>query len=125
MMKLNRKSLVRYEAEKLDPRNYKISARTRLVGYRIQRFHPPEQRAQPKIISSTTRPIIIQYGHPVSTKRMKKTHAKADEKKEVVQNAEKLRSFNQRVVVVKGRLQKPITNMRRRAFHTNFNTLML
>lgn len=84
-----------------------------------------EQKATPRIVSSSSRPIIIQYGHPVSTKKMKKSHAKSDEKKEVLQNDEHLRSFNQRVVVVKGRLKKPVTNMRQRDFHPNFNTLML
>lgn len=126
MLKVNKKKLAQNEAEKSNPTRFKICQRKNFVGYRIQRLHPPmEQRAPQKIVGSSSRPIIIQYGHPVSTKKMKKSHARAEEKKEVLQNTENLRSFNQRVVVVKGHLKKPITNMRQTDFFSNFNTLML
>ena len=125
LLKINKKKLVQNEAEKSNLTRFKICQRKNLVGYRIQRLHPPIEQRAPQIVSSSSRPIIIQYGHPVSTKKMKKSHARAEGKKEVLQNAENLRSFNQRVVVIKGHLKKPITNMRRTDFFPNFNTLML
>lgn len=82
-------------------------------------------QAPVRTLNAPSRPIIIQYGHPVSTKKMKKSHSKADDKREAQQNDEKLRSFNQRIVVVKGRLKKPITNLTRRNYHQNLHTLML
>lgn len=126
ILKINKKKLIAYETQKTNPTKFKIAQRTQIVGYRIQRLHPSfDQRVPPRILNSTNRPIVIHYGHPASTKKMKKIHAKADERQKVVQNAENLRSFNQRIVVVKGKLKKPITNLSRRDYHQNYHTLTL
>lgn len=125
ILRRNKRKLLKYEAEKLDPTRFKIAQRIQIVGYRIQRLNPPLPRAPPRTLNSVSRPIIIHYGHPVSTKKLKKSQIKADEKREVHQNAENLRSFHQRIVVVKGLLKKPITNQSRRDYHQNFHTLML
>lgn len=126
ILKRNQKKKLCYEAEKLNPTRYKITQRNQLVGYKIQRTYPPVPRAPPLASIPSTRPIIIQYGHPMSTKKLKKSIAKADEKREAhVQNAELLRTFNQRIVIVKGRLKKPITNITRRDYLQSFHTLTL
>lgn len=125
VLKNNKRRKIKYDEEKANPTRFVVEQRTQMVGYRIQRLNPPMPRPPPRTLNTQTRPIIIQYGHPVSTKKMKKSHAKADEKKEVHQNADNLRSFGQRIVVVKGKLKKPITNLSRRSYHLNFHTLTL
>lgn len=126
VLKLNQKRKLRYEAEKLNPTRYRIPQRNQLVGYKIQRTYPPVPRAPAWASIPSTRPIVIQYGHPMSTKKLKKSVAKADDKREVhVQNAELLRTFNQRIVIAKGRLKKPITNITRRDYLQSFHTLTL
>lgn len=99
--------------------------RTLLIGYRIQRLQQSIEQKPLRIMNSPPRSIIIQYGHPISTKKLRKYHTKAEERKEILQNSQKLRSFNQRIVVLKGRLNKPISNMRMREFHPNFNSITL
>lgn len=126
ILKRNKRKLVKHENEEKNPTRFKVSQRTQLVGYQIQRLNPPiEQKLAARPVIAPNRPIFIQYGHPVSTKKLKKSYPKADEKKEVQQNVNNLRSFNQRIVVVKGRLKKPITNLSRKDYHQNFHTLML
>lgn len=106
---------------------FKIDSKRRLIGYRIQRLHPiAEVRPQlTRIISQTPKTINIHYGHKVSTKKMKRSFKSVDEKREVRQNAEQLHSFNQRVVIAKGRYLKPVTNQKKTCYHPNFHTLVL
>lgn len=126
ILRINKRKLTKHDAEKSNPTRYKVSQRTQLVGYRIQSLNPPLDPKPPsRPVNASNRPIIIQYGHPVSTKKLKKSYPRADEKKEAQQNVENLRSFNQRIVVVKGRLKKPITNLSRRDYHQNFHTMIL
>lgn len=125
-LKVNKRKQKSYEMEKQNPSRYTITQRPHLIGYQIQRMNPSfDQRLPPRPLTAACRPITIQYGHPVSTKKLKKSHAKTDDKREVIQNAENLRSFNQRIVVVKGKLKKPITNFRRKTFLPNFHTITL
>ena len=124
ILRINKKKLLAYESQKINTTKFKISQRPQIVGYRIQRLHPLfDQRVPLKPLKSNS-PIIIHYGHPASTKKMKKI-LKIDEKQKVQQNPEFLQSFNQRVVVVKGRLKKPVTNMSQRNYLQNYHTLML
>lgn len=125
ILRLNKQKIIKYEAEKTNPSRFKIAQRTQIIAYRIQRLNPPAPRSPPITLPSQPRPIIIHYGHPFSTKKMKKSHAKTDDKKEIHQNAENLRSFNQRIVILKGRLKKPITNFHRRDYFQNFHTMTL
>lgn len=125
-MKINKKEHLKHETEKNKPTRFKIAQKTQLVAYQIQRLNASSgQRLPPRPLSQSVRPIVIQYGHPVSTKKLKKSYAKTEEKKEVVQNADHLKSFNQRVVVVKGRLKKPITNITGRKFYPCLHSLIL
>ncbi|CRK98442.1 CLUMA_CG011799, isoform A [Clunio marinus] len=135
LLKINQKKLKHNEDEKSNPIRFKIPQRTQIIGYQIQRLNPPMLYSdlansfngrQPSLRPfNATRPIIIQYGHPVSTKKQKKTHAKTDEKREIHQNVKNLQSFNQRIVIAKGRLRKPITNIKRTKFLDNFHTLTI
>lgn len=106
---------------------FKISTKKRLIGYRIQRLHPISEARPPlaRIISQQPKTINIHYGHKVSTKKLKRSFKANDEKREVRQNAENLRSFHQRVVIVKGRYFKPVTNQRQISYYPNLHTLNL
>lgn len=102
-----------------------LEKRTQIVAFRIQHLNSPrEQDPPPRIVNSGIRSINIQYGHPVSTKKMKKPNTKADTK-EVQQDAEKLQSFHRRIVIVKRRLKKPTVSVSRRGYFPNFHTLTL
>ena len=117
---------MKYAIEASNPTKFKIVQRIQMIAYRIQRLNPPiEQPPPPRLVNAPICPIHIRYGHPVATKKLKKSYPKAESKKEVQQDAEKLRSFHQRVVVVKGRLKKPITNQTRKFYLPNFHTMTL
>jgi hypothetical protein len=126
--KCNRRKFKISRCEKLDAALFKINPKRRFIGYRIQRLHPIiSEFRQPitKPITQTPKSINIHYGHKVSTKKMKRSFTRVDDKKEVVQNAENLYSFNQRVVIVKGRYLKTLSNQRKTSYFSNFHTLAL
>jgi hypothetical protein len=86
-------------------------------------LQPVTQRLPPRTLI-TNRPILIHYGHP-STKKIKRAPTKADEKRHVQLDENLLKSFNQGVVIAKGKLKKPLTNQNKRNFFDNFHTMLL
>lgn len=105
---------------------FKIAPKKRFIGYRIQRLHPIIDNRQPitKLISQAPKTINIHYGHKISTKKMKKL-TRIDEKRDVVQNPDSLYSFNQRVVIVKGRYLKSLSNEKKINYYTSFHNFTL
>lgn len=103
---------------------FTITPKKRFIGYRIQRLHPicpPQPIAKP--LPPATKTINIHYGHKISTKKMRK-FARVDEKREVIQNQDLLNSFNQRVVIVKGRYLKSL-NDKKVNYYTSFHNYTL
>lgn len=126
ILNYNRRMTKIRESQKiLNQSLFTITPKRRFIGYRIQRLHPicPPQPIA-KIISQVPKSINIHYGHKVSTKKMKKC-PKIDERREVIQNPEKLYSFNQRVVIVKGIYLKSVSNEKKINHYTSFHNYTL
>lgn len=129
ILKQNCRRLRVFEKEKNDPTKFKISPKLRFIGYRLQKssLQPaPTQAPATFVPKRVNRPIVINYGHHPSTKKSKRIAIKAENDKHSVQQNEKLlKSFNQRIVIVKGRLKKPLTNKCKMNYFDNFHTMML
>lgn len=126
LLNVNKRKYRAYLSDKSNTTLFKIHPQRRFIGYRIQRLHPIcDVRPPPRLVNQSQKPITIHYGHKFSTKKMKRTFTKVDEKKEIIQNSENLHSFNQRIVIVKGRYLKPVSNHRKNNYYSNFHTLTL
>lgn len=128
LQKCNQRKLKAQLNDKSNTTLFRIVPKKRFMGYFIQRLHPIiSEVRQPitKLISQAPKTINIHYGHKISTKKMKRSITRVDDKKEIVQNADNLYSFNQRVVIVKGRYLKPVTNQNKVNYYTNLHTLTL
>lgn len=123
ILKQNHRRQKKFEVEKFDVTRFKVFTKVRLLKIRRPRLVPTVQRLPPPPLKAN-RPIVIHYGHP-STKKIKRAPTKTEDKRHVEIDENNLKSFNQNIVIAKGKLKKPLTNQYKRNFFDNFHTMLL
>lgn len=123
ILKQNHRRQKKIDMEKFDVTKFKVFTKVRLIRLRWPRQNQSVQRLPPPPLM-TNRPIVIHYGHP-STKKTKRAPTKLEDKRQVQIDENLLKSFNNGVVIAKGKLKKPLTNQSKRNFFDNFHTMLL